>query len=178
MRALVSGTLDSLSSFELPICQWLNRVENGVILALFRSVSWLGDWPLWVLLALGYGFWEGRAAGLALGHVLFLAAFSLPLYKVLKERLARERPYVRHAPAISMLVAPLDRYSFPSGHTLHAVAFTFLWTYHYPYLGWFLVPFTVAVALSRVVLGVHYPSDVAAGTVIGLALAGMSFLVV
>jgi undecaprenyl-diphosphatase len=64
-------------------------------------------------------------------------------------------------------VAPLDKFSFPSGHTLHAVAFTTLaWHYH-PLLGMALMPFTCVVALSRIVLGLHYPSDVLAGALIG-----------
>jgi undecaprenyl-diphosphatase len=71
---------------------------------------------------------------------------------------------------------PLDRYSFPSGHTLHAVSFTAIATAHFPELGWVLVPFTVLVAASRVVLGLHYPSDVLAGAAIGAALAGAGVL--
>jgi undecaprenyl-diphosphatase len=70
---------------------------------------------------------------------------------------------------------PLDRCSFPSGHTLHAVCFTSLATAHFPELGWVLVPFALLVAASRVVLGLHYPTDVLAGAAIGgmLAAAGM-----
>jgi membrane-associated phospholipid phosphatase len=65
-------------------------------------------------------------------------------------------------------VAPLDEFSFPSGHTLHAVSFTIVALAYYPWLAPLLVPFTAGVALSRVVLGLHYPSDVLAAT--GIAL--------
>ncbi len=41
----------------------------------------------------------------------------------------------------------------------------------YGFLAWLLVPFTLAVALSRVVLGLHYPTDVAAGAAVGALLA-------
>ena len=67
--------------------------------------------------------------------------------------------------------APLDRYSFPSGHTLHAVAFSTVVLATYGILAWLLVPFTLAVATSRVVLGLHYPTDVAAGAAVGALLA-------
>jgi undecaprenyl-diphosphatase len=71
-------------------------------------------------------------------------------------------------------IAPLDEFSFPSGHTLHAVSFTLVALAYFPVLAPVLVPFTVLVALSRVVLGLHYPSDVLAATVIGCGLAGLS----
>jgi undecaprenyl-diphosphatase len=45
---------------------------------------------------------------------------------------------------------------------------------HFPTMGWALWPFTVLVAVSRVALGLHYPSDVAAGAIIG---AGIGWLV-
>ncbi|MEA3276984.1 MAG: phosphatase PAP2 family protein, partial [Pseudomonadota bacterium] len=72
----------------------------------------------------------------------------------------------------------LDYYSFPSGHTLHAVSFTAVAMSYYPQLAWVLVPFTLLVASSRVVLGLHYPSDVLAAAGIGLALAYTSILLV
>jgi undecaprenyl-diphosphatase len=56
-------------------------------------------------------------------------------------------------------VAPLDEFSFPPD-TLHAVSFTIVALAYYPWLAPLLVPFTLGVALSRVVLGLHYPSDV------------------
>jgi undecaprenyl-diphosphatase len=65
----------------------------------------------------------------------------------------------------------LDRYSFPSGHTLHAVALTLVVTTTYPAFAWILVPFTLLVATSRVVLGLHYPTDVVAGAGLGTSLA-------
>ena len=71
-------------------------------------------------------------------------------------------------------IAPLDEFSFPSGHTLHAVSFTVVALAHYPVLAWLLLPFTASVAISRVVLGLHYPSDVLAATTIGVALASLS----
>ena len=84
--------------------------------------------------------------------------------------LVRERPFIRH-PGITLAMPPLDRYSFPSGHTLHAVAFTWQAVANFPELAWVLVPLASLIAASRVVLGLHYPSDVLAGGAIGAALA-------
>jgi undecaprenyl-diphosphatase len=71
----------------------------------------------------------------------------------------------------------LDRFSFPSGHTLHAVAFTLIACAYYPALWVILVPFTLVTAVSRVALGLHYPSDVLAGAALGALIAAASFAV-
>ena len=75
-------------------------------------------------------------------------------------------------------VPPLDEFSFPSGHTLHAVSFTVVALAGISQLAWLLVPFTTLVAMSRVVLGLHYVSDVLVGALIGWGLgqAGMLLL--
>ena len=65
----------------------------------------------------------------------------------------------------------LDEYSFPSGHAMHAVAYSVLLGVYYPEFTPLLWGFTALVALSRVVLGLHYPSDVVIGAAIGLLTA-------
>jgi undecaprenyl-diphosphatase len=82
----------------------------------------------------------------------------------------RPRPYEVHA-HIAAGAAPLDRFSFPSGHTLHAVAFSLVAASYYPALAPLLAAMTFAVAASRIVLGLHYPSDVLAGAALGAAVA-------
>jgi undecaprenyl-diphosphatase len=69
----------------------------------------------------------------------------------------------------------LDQFSFPSGHTLHAVCFTLIVCGHLPFAIWILTPFALMVAISRPVLGLHYPSDVLAGALIGASIALLSW---
>ena len=68
----------------------------------------------------------------------------------------------------------LDLYSFPSGHTLHAFSFGIIAVHAFPQLGGIIVPFILLVAASRVLLGLHYPSDVVVGALIGTSLASIT----
>src|SRR5882762_3727658 len=68
-------------------------------------------------------------------------ALGVVLYTLLKHLFVRERPFITHA-AIDPAAAPLDRYSFPSGHTLHAVSFAWQASWQFPELGWVLLPLT------------------------------------
>lgn len=141
--------------------------------AYFATISRLGDGVFWYVLMGAMVALDGMQGLRASAHLAAVGAISLLLYKGLKRWTRRPRPFAADR-RIRAWVAPLDEFSFPSGHTLHAVAFSIVALAYYPWLAWLLVPFTASVALSRVVLGLHYPSDVLAATGIGTLLAAGS----
>lgn len=174
MMAVMNRAQSLLARFdgtEYRLCRSLNRAARWPwFLALMRCSSRLGDGGLWVTLIVALPLLYGSAA---IRVALSMAATGLAgylIYRSLKGTLMRERPFIRH-PGIDMALSPLDRYSFPSGHTLHAVNFAWQAVAHYPRLAWVLVPAASLIALSRVVLGLHYPTDVVAGAAIGAVLA-------
>jgi undecaprenyl-diphosphatase len=156
---------------EYNLCRKLNRGASFAFpRRLFQLASRVGDGVIWYFLILGLPLLYGPSAVKPAVAMAFTGILGLVIYKLLKRVFVRERPFITHS-SIDRAMAPLDRYSFPSGHTLHAVSFTWQLTAHFPELGWFLVPLAALIASSRVVLGLHYPTDVLAGAAIGASLA-------
>ena len=167
---LMPHKLSRLNRLELPFCLRCNRIQSRHVLRVFSTVSWLGNGPIWIAMTGLLLIVHAAEALPAVGHMFLTAAICLVFYKSVKKFTERPRPYDSR-PGFQLTVAPLDRYSFPSGHTLHAVAFTLVLSAHDPWLFGLALPFTLLVAMSRVVLGLHYPSDVVAGAVFGGLIA-------
>ena len=156
---------------EYRLCRELNRgADLAWVRMPFQLASRLGDGIVWYLLIGALPLLYGRAAVRPALVMAVTGLIGILIYKWLKSHLLRERPFIRH-PGITLAMPPLDRYSFPSGHTLHAVSFTWLAVERFPDLAWILIPLCCLIAGSRLVLGLHYPSDVLAGGGIGVALA-------
>jgi undecaprenyl-diphosphatase len=160
-----------IDAAEYGLCRKLNRGASFAIpRRVFQIASRLGDGIIWYVLIPILPLLYGPIAVKPAVVMALTGALGVALYKLLKRVFVRERPFITHS-TIDLAMAPLDRYSFPSGHTLHAVSFTWQVTMHFPELGWVLVPLAALIAGSRVVLGLHYPTDVLVGAALGASLA-------
>src|SRR6267378_686740 len=149
-------TLSRLQRYDERLCLALNGASRYLtVLQLFRAVSWLGNGIFWYALMLVLLLDDAQGALLPVLHMIMVGAVCMATYSALKRRTGRRRPY-EVVPAVALGAAPLDAFSFPSGHTLHAVAFTLVAASYYPALAGALVAFSLFVAASRVVLGLHY----------------------
>jgi len=171
--------LQAIIRYDVSVCLFLNRALRAqVVHRLFALVSRLGDGVFWyVLMGLMPLLLGGQPGLTAALHLAGVGLVGTLIYKVIKQGTARPRPY-DVVSAIKLGCDPLDLYSFPSGHTLHAVAFTIIALSYLSALAWILMPFTILVAASRVILGLHYPTDVACGAIIGASCAWVSLLIV
>jgi undecaprenyl-diphosphatase len=161
---------------DFSVCLLFNKLVNWeFIRRFFAFISRLGNGVFWYALIAVLPFVDGlRGAGASL-HMLAVGLAGLVIYKLMKRKFIRERPFVRNR-RIRLGTEPLDRFSFPSGHTLHAVGFSLVAVAYYPLLAPLLAPFALLIALSRMILGLHFPSDVIMGAAIGFVIAKLSLL--
>lgn len=168
------GILARMNAVDLSLCLFLNQgVHRPRVQQFFAVISRLGDGVFWYLLFALLPVLYGAKALVVSGQMALAGLLGISVYKLIKASVVRERPFVTHT-IIQLGIKPLDRHSFPSGHTLHSVAFSMVVLGHYPTLALLLIPFSVLVALSRPVLGLHYPSDVLSGAALGAGIGWVS----
>src|SRR2546423_5441876 len=129
----------------------------------------LGDGWLWYGLGIMLLVDGGPQRFSAIGASGAASVSGIFLFKVLKRLSQRPRP-CQIEPHCWSKVLPPDKFSFPSGHTMTASSVALVLTYFYPSLEIALVFLALSIALSRIVLGMHFLSDVLAGIVLGVAL--------
>lgn len=156
---------------EMALCSKVNRISRQrYINQGFVVVSRVGDGALWYVLMGVMPLLYGEVGLATTFTMVKVGTVNYLLYKVIKTATSRNRPCAL-SNEIAVGTAPLDQYSFPSGHTMHAVAFSMIVVASHPEWSIVLLPFTGLVAASRIVLGLHFPTDVAAGAVIGSYVA-------
>jgi undecaprenyl-diphosphatase len=109
----------------------------------------------------------------AIASATALAFSHLPV-AIMKKMYPRSRPYLS-LKEIHVLANPLRDHSFPSGHTTAIFSITIPFIMYMPPLGALLLPLAILVGVSRIFLGLHYPSDVLAGSILGSLVAMISY---
>jgi len=174
----LDAALSRLQYWDERLCVRVNRgARQRPVVLVLQAVSWLGNGLFWYALMLALLLADAHGAAMPVLHMAFVGAVCTCCYKMVKRSTVRSRPYQVN-PLVSAGAAVLDRFSFPSGHTLHAIAFSLVACAYYPGLWIILWPFALVTAVSRVALGLHYPSDVIAGGALGALIAAASFLIV
>lgn len=147
---------------------WSNPVFDTVMPFITATSTWRPIYAIAILLLL----WRGKRYG-RICAVTLLVSVSLtdPLSNhFLKETIQRLRPYDALGDVYQLVGSGGG--SFPSNHALNNAAAAMICTLFYPRLAWLWWSVTILIGISRVYVGVHYPSDVLGGLAIG-AIAGL-----
>lgn len=154
-----------------------HTIQNAALNYIFPKITHLGGASFTItasliMLLLAKGDWLTAsiqsAAALALSHI--------PV-AILKKKYPRLRPYLVLKETI-IYKSQLTDHSFPSGHTTAIFSFLTPYVLFQPMLGLILLPIAFLVGISRIYIGLHYPSDVLAGMFLGTVTAILTYLFV
>lgn len=163
--------LENLYHYDSRMLLWCTRTRYQKPLATgARLVSRTGDGYVQVLLSSLLFLIDDHMGKEFFLTVLIAFTIYLPIYWALKNSLKRRRP-PDVIPTFKSTITASDKFSFPSGHSAAAFLFANLTALFYGVVAWPLYLWASVVALSRVVLGVHFPSDILAGITLGTVVA-------
>lgn len=163
--------MDYLYSFDLAIFYFINHsLSTGFLDKFFSTITDVNKWYIAYIILAGIAFIKGGIRGkiLVIGLILLIIITDQTGFRILKELFERVRP----CNAISDAITPLGcagGYSFPSNHALNNFAAATFISRLFPNYKWVVFIVAALIALSRVYLGVHYPSDILGGALIGVA---------
>ncbi len=162
--------LYSIQKYDIFMFTWLLNVRLHKTFARYsRHLSRTGDGPLYVMIG-GLLYWLMGMDSPLLQAIVLGFVIERPVYFILKNSLRRNRPEAALKDFRS-IITPSDQFSFPSGHTSAAFMMATLIGYFYPPFMILLYAWAALVGFSRVVLGVHFPTDTVMGAFLGISTA-------
>lgn len=162
--------------FDLPILDWIAaNIANPLLDTLMPIITMLGDdgifWIAWAVILLLIPRTRKIGLGMAIAMVVGLLVCNVTM----KPLIARIRPYVYQRDylntVITLLIETPHDYSFPSGHTIASFEAATVLLLNSKKMGIPAMILAVLIAFSRLYLYVHYPTDVIASVILGVAFA-------
>lgn len=165
----MSRVVNWLQHHETRMFHFVNqRIQHFFLDHFFSRITHLGGATATIVISLCCAlFGQGQLKTAGIQALIALTISHIPV-AIIKKKYPRLRPYLVHPQTITYK-NPLTDHSFPSGHTTAIFSIIIPFMTAIPVLGVILLPLALIVGLSRVYLGLHYPSDCLVGCLIGTA---------
>ena len=170
--------MDFLNIYELPVLDWIrSNIANPVLDVIMPIITdFCEDGIGWIILALVLLlFKKTRKLGITMAISLIFGLLLCNL--TLKPLVARTRPFV-YNPDIKLIIPQPGEFSFPSGHSVTSFECAFAIYLYSKKWGIPALVFAGMIALSRLYLYVHYPTDVIIGGLLGCLFGWAAYLLV
>jgi len=146
---------------------WRRHSFSAKVDKFLRFYTRMGDGYIWAFVAIYIYFFYGRAVLFdIIERVIPALLLSLFFYWLVKLTIRRKRPFDL-LKEVNADVPPLDKYSFPSGHTMNNLAVGFTVFTEAPCIGWIMLLMPLTWGFLRIYYGVHWLSDVIGGICLG-----------
>lgn len=163
--------LGKLQNFEMRLfARVFRQTEKRMVIPMARAISHSGDGYLHVLVPLLVWALDPAGFALLLPPLVMALTIERALYWLVKNSLRRPRPQ-QAVPGFRSLIRASDQFSFPSGHSSGAFLLATALLVVYGPIATPLLLWAFAVAMSRILLGVHFPGDTVAGALMGGGIA-------
>ena len=161
--------VEFLHHIDIEILYFINHsLSSNILDRFFSTITNVNNWFIAYIILLIISFFKGGIKGkiAVLGVILLIIFTDQFSYNILKEFFHRPRPCM----ALTNIITPLGcngTWSFPSNHAVNNFAAATFYYILFPRLKWALFITAALVSISRIYLGLHYPSDILGGAIIG-----------